>query len=213
MPRKIFKKYLPDHKKIKESRYMKVFGNFIHDPGLWHLNRYSASGAFAVGLFCGFLPIPFQMVVAAALAIYFRVNLPISVVLCWITNPITIVPMFYFAYKVGAWILGVPPNDFSFELSFAWLQSELIHIWKPFLLGCLICGGTLSFIGYHTINLFWRFHVVRAWRARQLRWKERLLHTLHLDQLVKKEDEDKEDKTSESAEEAYRKEHNDHRND
>ncbi|ACV26795.1 conserved hypothetical protein [Kangiella koreensis DSM 16069] len=213
MPRKIFKKYLPDHKKIKENRYMKVFGNFIHDPGLWHLNRYSASGAFAVGLFCGFLPIPFQMVVAAALAIYFRVNLPISVVLCWITNPITIVPMFYFAYKVGAWILGVPPNDFSFELSFAWLQSELIHIWKPFLLGCLICGGTLSLIGYHTISLLWRLHVVRAWRARQARWKERLLHTLHLDQLGKKDDDDEEDKTSDSTEETYREKHNEHRND
>lgn len=210
MPRKIFKKYLPDHKKIKGKRYMKVFGNLIHDPGLWHINRYSASGAFAVGLFCSFLPIPFQMVVAAGLAIYFRVNLPLSVVLSWTTNPVTMVPMFYFAYKTGAWILGVPPNDFSFELSFAWLQSELIHIWKPFLLGCLICGGTLSFIGYHTINLFWRYHVARAWRARQARWKEKLLHTLHLDQLGKKDDDEK---APESDKESFREKHNDHRND
>jgi len=168
---------------------MKVFGNFIHDPGLWHVNRYSASGAFAIGLFCSFLPIPFQMVLAAGLAIYFRVNLPMSVVLCWVTNPVTMVPMFYFAYKVGAWILGVPPNDFSFELSFEWLRSELIYIWKPFLLGCLICGSTLSLLGYYTINLLWRYHVARAWKARQARWKEKLLQTLHLDQLNKKANE------------------------
>lgn len=215
MPRKLFKKYLPDHKKIKENRYMKVFGNLIHDPGLWHLNRYSASGAFAVGLFCGFLPIPFQMVIAAGLAIYFRVNLPISVVLCWITNPITMVPMFYFAYKLGAWILGVPPSEFSFELSFDWLQYELIHIWKPFLLGCLICGSVLSLIGYHTISLFWRYHVVCAWRARQARWKEKLLHTLHLDQLNKKdvEEADESESGSENENETYRESHNDHRND
>lgn len=190
---------------------MKVFGNLIHDPGLWHLNRYSASGAFAIGLFCAFLPIPFQMVVAAALAIFFRVNLPISVVLVWISNPFTMVPMFYFAYKVGAWILGIPPTGFSFELSFEWLGSELLHIWKPFLLGCFICGGTLSLIGYHTISLFWRYHVARAWKARQARWKEKLLHTLHLDQLVKKDD--GENDAPDSSEETYREKHNDRRND
>ena len=118
--------------------------------------------------------------------------------------------MFYFAYKLGAWILGVPPSEFSFELSFDWLQYELIHIWKPFLLGCLICGSVLSLIGYHTISLFWRYHVVRAWRARQARWKDKLLHTLHLDQLGKKDDEDDE---SESKAEDYREKSNDHRND
>jgi len=55
----------------------------------------------AVGLFCAFVPLPIQMLLAAAAAIIFRVNLPISVGLVWITNPVTIPPMFYFCYKVG----------------------------------------------------------------------------------------------------------------
>ena len=133
MPRKLLRKITPDPKKVTENRFLKIFGKLIHDPGLWHLNRYSASGAFAVGLFMCFMPIPFQMVMAAGLAIWFRVNLPLSVLLCWITNPITIPPMFYFAYLVGTWVLSWPPSQFEFELSFEWLGNELIHIWQPFL--------------------------------------------------------------------------------
>ena len=181
MPRKLLRKITPDPKKVTENRFLKIFGKLIHAPGLWHLNRYSASGAFAVGLFMCFMPIPFQMVMAAGLAIWFRVNLPLSVLLCWITNPITIPPMFYFAYLVGTWVLSWPPSQFEFELSFEWLGNELIHIWQPFLLGCLICGSIAAIIGYYTISLSWRYHVVMAWKARQQKWKEKLMHTLHLD--------------------------------
>lgn len=192
MPRKILKKITPDHKKITENRFLKIFGKLIHDPGLWHLNRYSASGAFAVGLFMCFIPIPFQMVLAAGAAILLRVNLPLSVLLCWITNPLTIPPMFYFAYLVGAWVLSWPPSEFAFELSFEWLGNELVHIWQPFLLGCFICATVLSIIGYYTISLSWRYHVVKAWKARQKRWAEKIKHTLHLDSNDEENDDDEE---------------------
>lgn len=179
MPRKIFKKYMPDHRTIKDNRFLKLFGSLLNEPQLWHLNRYSASMAFAIGLFTAFIPVPFQMVIAAALAIMLRANLPLSVVLCWITNPLTIAPMFYFAYKVGTWILGAPEQSFNFQLSMEWLQSELSLIWKPFILGCLICAIGAGIIGYATIQMFWRYHVVMAWRARQQRWKEKILHSLN----------------------------------
>lgn len=180
MPRKIFKKYLPDHKKIKENRFLLLFGDLLNEPQLWHLNRQSASVAFAIGLFCAFIPVPFQMVIAAALAIVLRANLPISVILCWITNPLTIPPMFYFAYKVGTWVLGSPPGEFTFELSMDWLKNDLLPIWKPFLLGCFICSAVSSALGYATIQLFWRYHVVMAWKARQQKWKEKIKQKLHI---------------------------------
>ena len=185
MPRKIFNKYLPDPKRIKESKILSIFGSWLHEPQLWHLNRYSAAGAFAVGLFCAFIPVPFQMIIAAGLAIWLRVNLPISVALCWITNPLTIPPMFYFAYQVGAWVLSTPETEFAFELSMDWLTTGLVLIWKPFLLGCLICGISVALLGYTTINLFWRYHVVMAWKARQEKWKQRIKHKLHLDDASK----------------------------
>ena len=157
---------MPDHNKIRNNRFLnKVFGTLLHDPNLLHLNRRSVSGAFFVGFFMAFVPLPTQMVFAAAAAIYFRVNLPISIGLVWVTNPFTIPPMFYFAYKVGAWTLGTEVMDMP---GWDWetLKTQLELIWQPFLLGCLICGLVSGVIGYISLRLMWRLHVLRRWRAR-----------------------------------------------
>lgn len=63
---------------------------------------------FAVGVFTSFLPLPGQMVIAALLALWLRCNLPLSIILVWISNPITMPAIFYSTYKLGAWILGTP---------------------------------------------------------------------------------------------------------
>ncbi len=173
MPKKFIRRFLPDHRKIREHKYLQFFGTLLHDPNLWHLNRRSVSGAFAVGLFVALIPIPFQMVVAAALAIFTRVNLPIASTLVWITNPLTMGPMFYFAYKTGAWLLQVKTHRFNFEFSIDWLMAELGAIWAPFLLGCLIIGLVLAVTGYLSIHLLWRLHVAQYLKERRLRCRGR----------------------------------------
>lgn len=167
MPRKLFKKYLPDPRTLKEHKYLSIFGEVIHSPNLWHLNKRSVSNAFSVGLFSAFIPIPMQMVLAAALALVFRVNLPVSVALVWITNPLTMPPIFYFCYKFGAWILGQPIHHVEFELSLQWLKTELLLIWEPFLLGCLILGIGSAALGNLLIRILWRMSVVSNWRKRK----------------------------------------------
>ncbi|MBA1330154.1 ATP-binding protein, partial [Candidatus Endoriftia persephone str. Guaymas] len=94
MPKHLIKRLTPDHEMIRNHRHLQCFGKLLHDANLWHLNRRSAAGAFAVGLFMAFIPVPFQMILAAGAAILFRVNLPLSVALVWVTNPITIPPIF-----------------------------------------------------------------------------------------------------------------------
>lgn len=160
---------MPDHKEIRDHKQLKFFGTLLHDPNLWHLNRRSVSGAFSVGLFVAFVPIPFQMVLAAATAIMLRVNLPIAATLVWITNPITMPPMYYFAYKVGAILLDHPIQVIKFELTFNWLMTRLGDIWEPFLLGCLILGALSALCGNLFIRWAWRFHVIKNWQARRER--------------------------------------------
>jgi hypothetical protein len=161
MPRKFFQRFLPHPKTIKEHKTLQIFGDWLHKPDLWHLNRRSVAGAFAVGLFFAWMPVPFQMVFAAGVAIWIGTNLPLTVVLVWISNPLTITPMFYFAYKVGTWIIGEPAAYFSFEPTLDWFQNELQAIWKPFLVGCFSLAVSSSLLGYFTINGIWRYAVLR----------------------------------------------------
>jgi uncharacterized protein (DUF2062 family) len=168
VPKKLIKRYLPDHQTLRTHRHLQVFGARLHDPNLWHLNRRSASGAFAVGLFVAFIPIPLQMLLAAAMAIVTRVNLPVSVALVWITNPITLPPLFYICYRVGVWILNEPGPAPNFEFSMEWLQSELASIWQPFLLGSLLTGIASAVLGYCTVRGLWRLNLTRYHRRRKL---------------------------------------------
>lgn len=160
MPRKFFQRFLPHPKTIRENKTLQIFGDWLHEPNLWHLNRRSVAGAFAVGLFFAWMPVPFQMVLAAGCAILARTNLPLSVALVWITNPVTIPPMFYFAYTVGTWIVGEPVVDFNFELTIDWLLNEMSVSWKPFLVGCFTLASCSSIIGYLSINWIWRYSVM-----------------------------------------------------
>ncbi len=151
------------------SKVVSVFGDGLLDPSLWHINRRTCSGAVAVGLFCAFIPLPFQMLIATFFAIIFRVNILIAIPLVWITNPITIPPFFYFCYRIGAYTLGIETGDFHFELSIAWLIDGLIHIWQPFLLGCFLVSSITAIAGYTTVQLFWRYHIWQHLKGRKLR--------------------------------------------
>jgi uncharacterized protein (DUF2062 family) len=161
---------MPNPHEIRHHKSLSIFGSLLHAPNLWHLNRHSIANAFAVGLFFAWWPVPFQMILAAAGAIVFRANLPISVGLVWITNPLTMPPMFYFAYILGVWIVGAPERVFEFEATMQWVMSELLVIWKPFLTGCLTLAIVSSVLGYFTIHIMWRYSVVKRYNKRRYRY-------------------------------------------
>ncbi|MCK5877790.1 MAG: DUF2062 domain-containing protein [Candidatus Marithrix sp.] len=164
-----FKHLLPRPAKIKSHPKLQRFGKLLHEPNLWHLNRRSLSGGMAVGLFIAFIPLPMQMLLAVAAAIWLKVNLPLSVSLVWITNPVTMPPIFYFAYQLGALILGIPTMETNFSFSPEWLLYTLGNLLQPLLLGCLVLGTVSAAIGYLAVNFLWRLQVIKLWKERRNR--------------------------------------------
>ena len=175
MARKILRKYLPHPDVITKNRWIKLLGPRLQDPSLWHINRRSCSLAVGLGIFCAFIPVPFQMVIAAAAAIWFRVNILIAVPMVWITNPFTMGPLYFFCYLIGAEILGREPQRFHFEPTFDWLLNGLIRIWEPFLLGCFVVGLVCGIMSFLLVRILWHLHILNhiQERARRLHNRRR----------------------------------------
>ena len=90
----------------------------------------------------------------AALAL--RVNIPVAALTTWVSNPLTMGPMYYLAYRLGRNLLQTPLRDFELELTWQWVSHTFVTIWQPMLLGCVLLGAAASVIGYVTLDLLWR---------------------------------------------------------
>ncbi|MBC8493714.1 MAG: DUF2062 domain-containing protein [Candidatus Thioglobus sp.] len=161
--KKFLRRYSPNPEEVKNHKHLGWLSQHLHNASLWNFNRKSIARAFAVGLFCAFIPVPFQMLLAAPGAVIFSANLPLSIALVWITNPLTMPPIFYGCYKLGAWILGVGiEKDFVMSLEYVWQVFDVI--WQPFLLGCLVVSIVSSIIGYFGVQLIYRYRVYKRLR-------------------------------------------------
>ena len=179
MLRKRFKRYLPSHAAISNNRHIARFGGLLGHHNLWHLHRRSVAGGVAVGMFAGLIPgsNPVQFTAAALLSILFGVNLPIAVIVTLYSNPFTIVPLYYLAFKLGQLVVmdktaTMPDLAFSLEgKGFRdWLPAALdwlTSIGKPLLVGIPLLALLLAALSYPLVRLVWRCYVVYAWRRRR----------------------------------------------
>lgn len=167
MPKKLFRQLLPNPAQLAQKPAFKWLAPLLSDPYLFHINRRSVSLSFFIGLFCAYLPIPGQMFVSALLALWWRSNLPVAVALIWVTNPVTIPPMFYLSYKLGGLLLGAQHTGVAIQLEWAWFAEQGAAILLPLLLGSLICGLALGGLGYAVIRLLWRWQVIKNWEKRK----------------------------------------------
>lgn len=173
MPKKLFQRWIPDHHTVRKTPALQFLGGLLHDPNLFHINRHSASVAFFLGLFLAFQPIPGQVPLAAMGAFLFRCNLPVSIGLVWISNPLTFPIIFYGNYLLGSRILQWQNNNFSFEFSWEWFTTELLTVWQPLFLGSLLAGLFLGCAGYLAVQWLWRWRIMRNWEKRKSRRQQR----------------------------------------
>ena len=163
----LLKRFIPERKHIQEHKHLRHFGDWLHDPDIWHLTRRSSAGGVTIGLFWAIMPLPMQTIFAAITAIIMRVNLPLSVIFVWVTNPITAAPIYYLAYKLGSVLLNEPIQRESFEFSMHWMTETLVHSWQPLVAGCLLLGICSAAVGNVGIRLLWRILTLRKWNQRR----------------------------------------------
>ena len=183
MPRKFFRKYLPDGDTVRAHWYLAWLGNWLHHPNLWHLNRHSVAGGFAIGLFAGLVPGPLQMLTAALLAVPLKKNLPVALLTTLYTNPFTIVPLYLVAIAYGKLLLSADPHPVAVEPyswdwshwidSLAGLAHWSLSLGKPLAVGLPALALTLAAAGYFAVQIAWRAYVVIAWRRRARQRAER----------------------------------------
>lgn len=170
---------MPSVDKVREMKAFALFGDTLFHPALWHLNRRTAAGGVAVGLFCGLIPGPLQMLGAAICALFFRVNLPLALATTLYTNPLTIVPLYLVAYELGAFVLGatagktVPPApDWDWlhpGASVSALGEWAMSLGAPLAFGVLLLACLLAALGYIVVRVGWSLWLRHAWHQRRQR--------------------------------------------
>jgi len=138
---------------------MTPFEHLLHDHRLWGIRRKTVVPAFSLGLFIGCLPLPLHFVIAALAALALRVNIPVASVTTLIVNPLTAPPLFYFSYRVGAFLLSIEPGPFTFELSIEWVRTAFGGVWQPLLLGSVLVGSLAALAGYIILDALWRYSI------------------------------------------------------
>ncbi len=165
MPRKKLKKILPSHEKIKDQKYLKIFGSFLQKREIWSISRKKVVLAVLIGIFVACLPMPLQMVLSSLLAIIFNANLPLSFTLIFISNPITMPPLFYFEYQIGKLIIKPEnPIEFDFDSMYDNFGNIALSLWG----GALVVGIFSSVICAILVNFFWIYSVRKNRRNSQL---------------------------------------------
>jgi uncharacterized protein (DUF2062 family) len=156
MPRRFFRKFALKRHHVGDRWFLAPFQHLLHDTRLWGTRRRTVVPAFALGLFIAFMPFPGHLAISALLALTFRVNIPVAVVASLVSNPLTMYPMYYAAYRLGQTLLGGESVAFNFELSVDWVTHTFVTIWQPMMLGCLLLGTAAALVGYVALDALWR---------------------------------------------------------
>ncbi len=169
MPRRFFRKFGFKRHKISQQWYLRPVRHLLNNPAYWGIRRKTVVPGFSLGLFIAFTPIPAHTLLAVLMALVLRVNIPATIIGTLLMNPLTLVPMFLLAYRVGLFLLGFEPQPFEPQLSLEWFTHGFINVWQPLLLGCILCGALASLIGFIGLDLLWRASLADYLAARRRR--------------------------------------------
>lgn len=167
------RRHIPTRETVHHNPLLRPFARHLTHSSLWRLNRRSVPRGVALGLFVAVIIPVLHTAIAALLAIPTRANVAVAAAFTLVVNPLTIPPIYYAAYRIGAWELHhdstlVNPaaaERFSSELSriLFWIHQASGSI----ALGVLTIAIVAAVLGYVGSALSWRFLARRRYRRRR----------------------------------------------
>ena len=143
---------------------LKHFARWLAAHHLWEFSEKAIERAVFMGLIMAFVPLPIQVPLAAIFSVIIRANVAIAIAMVWITNPITIPPIFYFCYRVGLWLLDKPNHIDEVHFTFQSIASTIGHIGYPLIAGCAFMALISASLGWIIVKLGFYFCNVRKKR-------------------------------------------------
>lgn len=104
---------------------------------------------FAIGMFVGMTPtVGVQMIIVMCIAVmtrrFFYFNRVAGIIAVYVSNPLTVVPIYYFLYWVGTWFV---PGDVSRDEFAKVLEYESFAEWWDTVVALFVGIGTPLLIG------------------------------------------------------------------
>lgn len=160
MIREFFKKISTNNPKFNQ-----FLDKYNLPKAYFAINRRAVTKGLLVGLFWGFIPMPFQMLGVIATTPFMKFNVPIALATVWLSNPITYPPLWYLEYLTGNLILGKEGLD-NIELTMQWFQEHWNDIVVPLYVGTAFYSTVVAYLIYLLANWLWIKSVNKANKKR-----------------------------------------------
>jgi uncharacterized protein (DUF2062 family) len=175
------KAWLPSPDTVRQNRWLRWMGPILNNPRLWHFSRKGIALGMALGVFFGLLIPIAQIPASATLAVLLRANVPMAVASTLVTNPVTFGPVYYGAYHLGDWVLGLdtprvpetlqPTPTSSQDNPGSWVEriadwfEQITTVGKPLAVGLVILACFFGVAVYAVVSLLWVLKT--RWSRRQ----------------------------------------------
>lgn len=165
------------HPHIRRRPWLMALTAPLYNRELWHPCRYTVAGGLSIGIFCAMLPIPFQMLLAAIASMRAKVNVPIAMGACWVSNPFTHPPLIVLQLSFGNWIRQIVdiPLPFDHPMHISFLNLDITGNPADFFVGCLTMAVILSFLVYPVVYGISAFLPNRGRRLKAIKQRRKQL--------------------------------------
>lgn len=103
------------HPRLRHREWWQRMSAPLRQRYFWVPCRDSVAIGLSAGVFFSMMPMPFQTVPASIIAGKLHGNIPVAMAACWITNPLTQVPIILSQFRIGEWLrqtLHIPTPHF-----------------------------------------------------------------------------------------------------